>query len=32
MEWYGKFGLMETMIWLYIEVVRLFAKIRGSRR
>jgi uncharacterized YccA/Bax inhibitor family protein len=29
MEWYGAFGLMVTLIWLYIEVLRLLAKLRG---
>ena len=27
MEWYGAFGLMVTLIWLYIELLRLLAKI-----
>ncbi len=26
MEWYGAFGLMVTIIWLYIEMLRLLAK------
>jgi uncharacterized YccA/Bax inhibitor family protein len=26
MEWYGAFGLMITLIWLYLEVLRLLAK------
>jgi uncharacterized YccA/Bax inhibitor family protein len=25
MEWYGAFGLMVTLIWLYIEILRLLA-------
>ena len=25
-EWYGAFGLMVTLIWLYIEILRLLAK------
>jgi uncharacterized YccA/Bax inhibitor family protein len=29
MEWYGAFGLMVTLIWLYIEIIRLLAKLRG---
>ena len=29
MEWYGAFGLMVTLIWLYIEILRLLAKIRS---
>lgn len=27
MEWYGAFGLMVTLIWLYIEILRLLAKV-----
>lgn len=30
MEWYGAFGLLVTLIWLYIEVLRLLALL--SRR
>lgn len=29
MEWYGAFGLMVTLVWLYIEIVRLLAKLRS---
>ena len=29
MEWYGAFGLMVTLIWLYLEILNLLAKIRG---
>jgi len=28
MEWYGAFGIMVTLIWLYMEILRLLAKIR----
>jgi uncharacterized YccA/Bax inhibitor family protein len=28
MEWYGAFGLMVTLIWLYMEILRLLGKIR----
>ena len=28
-EWYGAFGLMVTLIWLYLEVLRLLAKLRS---
>ncbi|HEY4365274.1 MAG TPA: Bax inhibitor-1/YccA family protein [Bryobacteraceae bacterium] len=28
MEWYGAFGLMVTLIWLYIEMLRLLTKMR----
>lgn len=27
MEWYGAFGLMVTLVWLYIEMLRLLSKI-----
>lgn len=27
-EWYGAFGLMVTLVWLYLEVLRLLAKLR----
>jgi uncharacterized YccA/Bax inhibitor family protein len=30
MEWYGAFGLMVTIIWLYIEILKLLSKL-GSR-
>lgn len=29
MEWYGAFGLMVTLVWLYIEIIRLLAKVRS---
>jgi len=29
MEWYGAFGLMVTLIWLYFEILRLFSKLRS---
>lgn len=29
MEWYGAFGLLVTLIWLYIEVLRLLSKLRN---
>jgi uncharacterized YccA/Bax inhibitor family protein len=28
MEWYAAFGLMVTLIWLYLEILRLLSKIR----
>jgi len=31
MEWYGAFGLMVTLVWLYMEFLRLLAKISSSR-
>ena len=27
MEWYAAFGLMVTLIWLYLEILRLLAKL-----
>jgi uncharacterized YccA/Bax inhibitor family protein len=29
MEWYGAFGLMVTLIWLYLEILRLLSKSRN---
>lgn len=29
MEWYGAFALMVTLVWLYIEILRLLTKLRG---
>jgi uncharacterized YccA/Bax inhibitor family protein len=29
MEWYAAFGLLVTLVWLYIEILRLLAKLRG---
>lgn len=31
MEWYGAFGLIVTLVWLYIEILRLLAKLRSRR-
>lgn len=31
MEWYGAFGLMVTLVWLYLEMLRLLSKIRDRR-
>ncbi len=31
MEWYAAFGLMVTLIWLYIEILRLLAKLNSRR-
>ena len=30
MEWYGAFGLLVTLIWLYLEILRLLAKLQSS--
>jgi len=31
MEWYGAFALMVTLVWLYIEILRLLSKLRSNR-
>ena len=31
MEWYGAFGLMVTLVWLYLELLRLLARMQGRR-
>lgn len=31
MEWYGAFGLMVTIVWLYLEILRLLSKL-GDRK
>lgn len=31
MEWYGAFGLLVTIVWLYIEVLRLLSKFAGRK-
>lgn len=28
MEWYGAFGLMVTIVWLYLEILRLLSKFK----
>ena len=28
MEWYGAFGLMVTLVWLYIELLHLLSKLQ----
>ena len=30
MEWYAAFGLVLTLLWLYIEMVRLLTKVRRA--
>lgn len=27
MEWYGAFGLLVTIVWLYLEILRLLSKL-----
>ena len=29
MEWYGAFGLIVTLVWLYVEILDLLRKLRG---
>ena len=31
MEWYGAFGLMVTLIWIYLEILRLLLVLAGRR-
>jgi uncharacterized YccA/Bax inhibitor family protein len=31
MEWYGAFGILVTLIWLYIEILRLLSKLNSRR-
>ncbi|HYA96328.1 MAG TPA: Bax inhibitor-1/YccA family protein [Terriglobales bacterium] len=31
MEWYGGFAVMVTLIWLYLEILRLLTKLRSRR-
>jgi len=30
-EWYGALGLMITLVWLYLEILRLLAKLNSRR-
>lgn len=31
MEWYGAFGLLVTIVWLYLEILRLLSKLSSRR-
>ena len=31
MEWYGSFGLMVTIVWLYLEILRLLSKLSSRK-
>jgi uncharacterized YccA/Bax inhibitor family protein len=31
MEWYGAFGLILTLVWLYLEILRLLQKLQDRR-
>ncbi|MBM4152742.1 MAG: hypothetical protein FJ220_04365, partial [Kiritimatiellaceae bacterium] len=28
MEWYAAFGLIVTLVWLYMEILRLLSKLQ----
>jgi uncharacterized YccA/Bax inhibitor family protein len=28
MEWFAAFGIMVTLVWLYMEILRLLSKLR----
>lgn len=32
MEWYGAFGLLVTLVWLYLEILKLLSRFAGDRR
>jgi uncharacterized YccA/Bax inhibitor family protein len=32
MEWYGGFSLLVTLVWMYLEILRLLVKLRGGSR
>jgi len=31
MEWYGAFGLMVTLVWLYLEILRLLSRFASNK-
>jgi uncharacterized YccA/Bax inhibitor family protein len=31
MSWFGAFGLLTTLVWLYLEILRFLALVRGSQ-
>jgi len=31
LEWYGAFGLLVTLVWLYMEILRLLSKLQERR-
>jgi uncharacterized YccA/Bax inhibitor family protein len=31
MEWYAAFGLIVTLVWLYMEILRRLSKLQGRR-
>jgi uncharacterized YccA/Bax inhibitor family protein len=30
MDWYGAFGLLVTLVWIYVEMLRLLARLRSN--
>ena len=30
MEWYAALGLLSTLVWLYLEILRLLARLRSQ--
>ncbi len=32
MEWYGAFALLVTLVWLYLEILRLLAKLQDRKK
>jgi uncharacterized YccA/Bax inhibitor family protein len=32
MEWYAAFGLLVTLVWLYLEMLRLLSKLQSRSR
>ena len=32
MEWVGAFGLLVTLVWLYLEILGLLGKLQDRRR
>jgi uncharacterized YccA/Bax inhibitor family protein len=31
MEWYAAFGIMVTLVWMYMEILSLLSKLRDRR-
>ena len=31
MEWYGAFGIMVTLVWMYVEILHLLSSVRSQR-
>ncbi|GIP37691.1 hypothetical protein J31TS4_09710 [Paenibacillus sp. J31TS4] len=32
MEWYGAFALLVTLVWLYLEILHLLARLMAHKR